>query len=75
MDGEAIRLVPRGHVFATNEYGKIDTWASESEMHNGPVCVVCNEGFCVHCEDGWKTELCPRHQEELPGLEFELETN
>lgn len=73
MDCEAIRLVPRGHVFATNEFGKIDMWASESgDFHNGPLCVICNESFCHHCSDAWKTELCPRHQEELPGFEFAI---
>jgi hypothetical protein len=74
MDGEAIRLVPRGHVFATDEFGKIDMWAWDGEYHNGPICVICNDAFCHHCDTNWRSELCPRYQEELPGLEFELET-
>ena len=72
MDGGAIRLVSGGHAFRTDEDGKPDVWASDYGIHNGPVCVVCDENFCVHCEPDWKTEKCKEYHEAIDDLEFPI---
>ena len=72
MDGGAIRLVAGGHAFRTNENGRVDIWASDYDIHNGPVCVVCDDGFCVHCDSNWKTEKCKEYHETLDDLDFPI---
>lgn len=41
----------------------IDSFATESpypeDWHNGPVCVVCDQGFCEHCTRGIYDQECP----------------
>jgi len=68
----AVRLIEGGHAFRLDEYGKIDDWALDYDIHNGPRCVVCHEGICEHCEPDWATQKCPRYQETLGGLDYPL---
>lgn len=43
---------PRGHEWQRNEDGDVDVFAfNPTDPHNGPRCVRCGYGFCVHCHD------------------------
>lgn len=46
-----------GHTWKLDEYGEVNVFALEEGFHNGPVCTVCGDGFCHHCNpDGWSAE-------------------
>lgn len=38
-----------GHKPILNEDGKVDYLAHSGPGHNGPECLVCGVGFCMHC--------------------------
>lgn len=41
-----------GHELCRDEDGEVDWFACETDFdggHNGPVCVRCDESWCVHC--------------------------
>lgn len=52
------------HAWKLDENGAPDVWAFESVphedygYHNGPVCTVCLEAFCVNCTPGWADAEC-----------------
>jgi hypothetical protein len=46
------------HEFYTDEDGDRDDSRSEGSHHNGPVCRVCGESFCVHCSPERVDEEC-----------------
>jgi hypothetical protein len=70
---QALMLVEGGHAFRVDpETGDIDYLALESDYHNGPHCVRCDEWFCEHCQPRSLTEPCDFITPELPGMEFEV---
>lgn len=52
------------HAWRLDAQGKPDLWAFESVpyevygYHNGPVCTVCYESFCMHCQRDWEDLEC-----------------
>jgi hypothetical protein len=46
------------HEFYADEDGDRDDLRSEGGHHNGPVCRVCGESFCVHCSPERVDEEC-----------------
>lgn len=49
------------HKFKRSEYDKrkVDKFGFEAgEFHNGPLCVRCGEGFCIHCHPERMNEEC-----------------
>ena len=38
------------HRWKNDDLGKVDNFAFENGIHNGPVCVNCGRSFCEHCE-------------------------
>ena len=51
----AARLEAAGHVLKCDEDGDIDYWVLVYGYHNGPGCVNCNDRWCEHCEDSFKS--------------------
>jgi hypothetical protein len=49
---------PRGHIWRLDEYGEIDLFGLDYDNHNGPICVVCEDSFCHHCQAGPDND-CP----------------
>jgi len=45
-----------GHTWRRKENGEIDEFAWDYEYHNGPVCEVCGETPCIHCNPDWKED-------------------
>lgn len=45
------RIEKAGHVLKRDEDGGVDYFAFEFEFHNGPLCVLCGDTWCHHCED------------------------
>ena len=37
---------------------EVDTWAWDSEYHNGPICEVCGARPCVNCSPNWENTEC-----------------
>lgn len=46
------------HEFYTDKDGDRDDSRAEGDHHNGPVCRVCGESFCVHCSPERVDEEC-----------------
>lgn len=46
------------HEFYTDKDGNRDDLRTEGDHHNGPVCRVCGESFCVHCSPERVDEEC-----------------
>lgn len=46
------------HRWQLNEWGEVDMFALDVDIHNGPRCTRCGEGFCHHCWDPFGEE-CP----------------
>ena len=40
-----------GHLLKRDDDGDIDMFAMSYEFHNGPVCELCHDCWCVHCRD------------------------
>ncbi|QSY98558.1 hypothetical protein J2J97_32150 (plasmid) [Rhizobium bangladeshense] len=64
------RLVEAGHTPKMDEDDptKIDlhveVYVEDEDHHNGPMCTVCYESWCIHCDDvqvqwGRKTTIAP----------------
>lgn len=50
------------HAWRKDRNGRVDTFACESDFHNGPVCTICFETPCVHCKPDWEDlENCEQH--------------
>ena len=47
------------------EEPKVDVWRLDVDRHNGPMCRMCNEVFCEHCEPGCYNEPCELDQDTL----------
>lgn len=45
------KLEAAGHVLKRDEYGEVDYFAFECGYHNAPVCKLCGDSWCHHCED------------------------
>lgn len=47
------------HDWERNADGEIDTFAFDTDYHNGPVCKRCGYSFCVYCDpDGYEKKPC-----------------
>lgn len=42
------------HVWQKDDNGNIDEFAMDDGIHNGPVCIICHDEFCTHCEPSWE---------------------
>ena len=42
-------LESKKHLMKKNSIGEVDDWAFAEGMHNGPVCIKCDQQFCVYC--------------------------
>jgi hypothetical protein len=58
------------HDFKKKSDGTIDTVAMSEGFHNGPICKVCGEYFCEHCNPERMDEECPGK----PGFRFSVRT-
>ena len=43
-------LENKEHRWELNSRGEVDEFAFSEGYHNGPVCVKCEQHFCIHCE-------------------------
>lgn len=43
-------LQAAGHLLRLDDNGVVDDFAMEYEYHNGPMCELCHESWCVHCQ-------------------------
>lgn len=41
------------HRWRKDENGKVDTWAWDTDNHNGVICDACGESLCVHCDQDY----------------------
>lgn len=58
------------HKFKKSEYDKrkIDHFGYEAgEYHNGPICVRCGVGFCMHCHPERMNETCGKKAKSKSG--------
>lgn len=49
---KAFKENPRGHVWRLDESGEIDWYYyidPENDIHTGPSCSQCGDGFCINC--------------------------
>lgn len=46
------------HIWKTDENGEIDMFAYDNDIHNGPVCVICGEYYCINCNPNWENSYC-----------------
>ena len=53
LDTWTVKLLAnsRGHVWLKNEDGSVDIFGIAYGYHNGPICELCDYGFCHHCQD------------------------
>lgn len=55
---------PKGRWISVHEHmwytfeASIDEFAWESGYHNGPVCELCGERICIHCNPDWEKSEC-----------------
>lgn len=47
------------HTWILDSEGQIDVFVLDYEFHNGPVCTVCSDAFCIWCHINWKDLECP----------------
>lgn len=40
-----------GHLLKLDDDGNVDMFAMSYEYHNGPMCELCYESWCEHCQD------------------------
>ena len=57
------RLIAAGHQPRLDDEGGVDLFAIDYGHHNGPMCDVCHEGRCQHCDDGSPFDPCPGAEE------------
>ncbi|MFM2091027.1 MAG: hypothetical protein RLZZ127_1516 [Planctomycetota bacterium] len=62
-------LEAQGHVLRRNQFGKIDEFVLNTDYHNGPGCVVCDDSWCSLCREpvepcktwlGWSAHMADR---------------
>ena len=64
------RIEAAGHKLIRTPWGKIDDWALDVDEvdddgfslgygHNGPMCELCKETWCEHCELRYGDEIEP----------------
>lgn len=47
------------HKWKRDEKGNVDEWAWDLDYHNGVMCEVCGECYCIHCNPNYdKREDC-----------------
>lgn len=44
-------LEAAGHKLRRNEDGSVDHWGLDHGYHNGPICLICDDSWCEHCQD------------------------
>lgn len=55
-------LKTKKHFWRTDENGERDDWAYSCGFHNGPVCEMCGEELCIHCDGSLiDEEVCFEH--------------
>ena len=54
------------HDWKRLDNGEIDTWAWESDYHNGPVCQRCYESPCIYCDENYDEEECEIDENRCP---------
>lgn len=45
---EAIQAA--GHLLWLDDEGEVDMFAMSYECHNGPMCELCSDAWCVQCQ-------------------------
>lgn len=53
------RMIDAGHTPTLDENGNPDMSITLGEFHNGPMCSVCGESRCEHCDNGDPFDPCP----------------
>lgn len=51
-------ILTKEHLWYKDENGEIDEFRYESGFCNGPVCKICGEAICMHCNPNWKESEC-----------------
>ena len=46
--------------------GEIDTWAWESDFHNGPTCKRCHYSPCEYCDPDYDEGVCEINRSHCP---------
>ncbi len=62
--------VPGGHALEADEDGYLDTHESGG-YHDYATCVACGNSQCIHCNEGFLSEVCTERPPALPGLDYE----
>jgi hypothetical protein len=52
------------HKWRLESNGEPDLFALDYDVHNGPFCEVCMEGFCVNCTPDWADTECVGDEDE-----------
>lgn len=47
-----------GHTPVTDEDGDVDTFVTDSGLHNGPGCKTCGWSDCMHCRSASNIPAC-----------------